>query len=194
MFRTLGGQRIADIGAADGDLGFMLAELGFDVDLIDHPSTNWNGMRGMRALHSRLQSSAAIHVVDLDTQFDLPHTDYGLVILLGILYHLKNPFYVLEKIARCSRLCLLSTRVARFAGSPSTAIGELPVAYLLAAGEANNDATNYWIFSDAGLRRLLDRCGFDIVAFRTFGDTSASSPGDSSHDERAFMLLRSRHG
>ena len=193
VFRTLDSRRIADIGAADGDLGFMFAELGFDVDLIDHPSTNWNGMRGMRALKNRLRSTAAIHIVDLDTQFDLPHADYGLVILLGILYHLKNPFYALEKIARSTRHCLLSTRVARFAGSPSTAIDALPVAYLLDAGEANNDATNYWIFSDAGLRRLVDRCGFDIVALKTFGDTRESNPSDMNHDERAFLLLRSRH-
>lgn len=193
VFRTMDSLRVADIGAADGDLGFMLSELGFDVDLIDHPSTNWNGMRGMRALKTLLQSSASIHDVDLDSQFNLPRADYGLVIFLGILYHLKNPFYALEKIARSTRHCLLSTRIARFAGRPSTAIGELPVAYLLGPGEANNDSTNYWIFSDAGLRRLVDRCGFDIVAFNTFGDTRASNPADMDHDERAFLLLRSRH-
>ena len=192
VFRTLEGPHIADIGAADGDLGFMLAELGFEVDLIDHPSTNWNGMRGMRAIKELLGSSASIHDVDLDTQFDLPRSDYGLVILLGILYHLKNPFYVLEKIARSTRHCLLSTRIARFAGAESTAIAGLPVAYLLDAGEANNDATNYWIFSKAGLRRLVDRCGFDVIAFKTFGDTEASNPSDMDHDERAFLLLRSR--
>jgi len=194
VFITMDCPHIADIGAADGDLGFMLSELGFDVDLIDHPSTNWNGMRGMRAIKDHLDSKASIHDVDLDTQFNLPRNDYGLVILLGILYHLKNPFYVLEKIARSTRHCLLSTRIARFAGNASIAIDDLPIAYLLDAGEANNDATNYWIFSDAGLRRLVDRCGFDVVAFKTFGDTTESNPSGMDHDERAFLLLRSRHG
>lgn len=192
VFKTMHNGSIADIGAADGDLGFMLSELGYDVDLIDHPSTNWNGMRGMHALKKLLGSNAGIHQVDLDTQFDLPRQDYGLVILLGILYHLKNPFFVLEKIARSTTHCFLSTRIAKFAGPNATPIANLPVAYLLDAAEANNDATNYWIFSEAGGHRLVHRCGFDVVACKSFRDTRASNPSDMHHDERVFMLLRSR--
>ena len=192
VFKMMHNESIADIGAVDGDLGFMLSELGYNVDLIDHSSTNWNGMRGMHALKKLLGLIASIHQVDLDTQFDSPRQDYGLVILLGILYYLKNPFFVLEKIARSTTHCSLSTRIAKFAGPNATLIANLPVAYLLDAAEANNDATNYWIFSEAGVRRLVHRYGFDVVACKSFGDTRAFNPSDTHHDERLFMLMRSQ--
>jgi hypothetical protein len=65
---------------------------------------------------------------------------------------------------------------------------------LLGPDESNNDATNFWIFTAAGLRRVADRAGWDVVAMRTVGDVTHSNPQDADHDERAFALLRSRRG
>lgn len=182
---------VADIGAADGDLGFFLESLGFEVDIIDWPATNWNGLRGARRLAELLGSSAGIHEVDLDSQFVLPRPRYGLVLLLGILYHLKNPFFVLETLARHSRHLLLSTRVARQTADGRLNLGAAPLAYLLAPDECNNDATNYWIFSTPGLLRLAERTGWRVVEQITVGDTRRSDPSSTQHDERAFLLLES---
>ena len=113
LLEAVRGQPLADIGAADGDLAYFFERQGFDVDVLDWPATNWNGLRGARRLHELLESSIGIHEVDLDSQFDLPRQRYGLVLLLGILYHLKNPFYVLETLAKHTRYCVLSTRIAR---------------------------------------------------------------------------------
>jgi hypothetical protein len=68
----------------------------------------------------------------------------------------------------------------------------LPVAYLLGPNECNNDSTNYWIFSDAGFRRILDRAQWDIKDYRIFGDTSEADPFTTEHDARAFCLVESR--
>lgn len=193
LLQRVSGQPVADIGTADGDLGLLLADLGFDVDLIDWPSTNWNGMRGVRRLVELLNSTASVHAVDLDSQFALPREHYGLVLLLGILYHLKNPYYVLEQLARRSRYCLISTRIARYAKQGATELRGIPVAYLLGPDECNNDATNFWIFTAEGLERLVTRCGFRIVASRSVGDLARSNPSDAEHDERMFMLLESMH-
>lgn len=182
---------VADIGAADGDLGYFLERLGFDVDIIDWPAANWNGLRGAYRLKELLGAKASIHEVDLDSQFELPRTDYGLVCLLGILYHLKNPFYVLEKLAKSARYCLLSTRVARRTADSKVRLDCAPLAYLLAPDECNNDATNFWIFSMPGLIRLVERCGWRVCAQRTVGDTRKSDPSSPEHDERAFLLLES---
>lgn len=187
------GQPIADIGAADGDLGYFFEHLGFDVDIIDWPATNWNGLRGAKRIKELLAARASIHEVDLDSQFILPRQRYGLVCLLGILYHLKNPYFVLEKLARHTRYCLLSTRVARRTVDGAMALDRAPVAYLLAPDECNNDATNFWIFSMPGLLRLADRCGWNVIEQRTVGDTKRSNPSQPNHDERAFLLLESRH-
>ena len=188
----IAGQPIADIGTADGDLGYFFESLGFEVDLIDWPATNWNSLRGAKRLKELLSSSVGIHEIDLDSQFRLPRQRYGMVFLFGILYHLKNPFFVLEQLAQSTRYCAISTRIARQTVDGKLALERAPLAYLLAPDECNNDATNYWIFSLPGLVRLAERTGWRVVSQFTVGDTRRSNPSQTDHDERAFMLLESR--
>jgi tRNA (mo5U34)-methyltransferase len=187
----IAGGPVLDIGAADGEVALFLESLGHAVDIVDHAPTNFNGLRGARLLVEHQRSSISIHDVDLDSYFNLPPGAFNLLFFLGILYHLKNPFYVLERLAKVARHLLLSTRVAKFApdGRP---IRDISVAYLLGPTESNNDATNFWIFSEAGLRQLFHRTGWEVVSYRTVGDTVASDPARNDHDERAFTLLRSR--
>jgi SAM-dependent methyltransferase len=195
QFRTildeLKGARVLDIGAADGELAFFLESKGFSVTAIDHPFTNFNGMRGIRKLKEALHSNVEIISADLDSRFDFPAGQYDLVFFLGILYHLKNPYYILDLLAQRARFCFLSTRVARFTPD-RVAIQKLPVAYLLGPDELNHDWTNYWIFSDAGLKRLLYRTGWEICSYGTIGDTERSRPDTMANDERALCLIRNR--
>ena len=190
-----GGLPVADIGAADGDLAFTLeAAGGWEMDIIDTAPTNMNGLDGARALRDHFGSRVGIYDLNLDQQFSLPRERYGLVLLLGILYHLQNPYYALRALAASSRHLLLSTKVARFAGSGAgeRSIADLPVGYLVAPDETNNDPTNYWVMTPVGLERLVDRAGWDVLASRNVGDTKTSHPASMERDERQFMLLRSR--
>lgn len=182
--------KIADIGAADGDLAFFLEKAGFSVDAIDWQSTNFNRMEGIRILKEALNSAVTVQSIDLDSQFSLPSDRYNTIFLLGILYHLKNPFFVLEKLARIARRCFLSTRVTKNAPD-GRSIARYPVAYLLDPQECNNDSTNFWIFSSEGLKRLVHRAGWNILAYNTIGDIHNSTPADANHDERAFCVLES---
>lgn len=115
--------------------------------------------------------------------------------MLGILYHLKNPYYVLEELARATRYCALSTRVAKWARPAGSdrwiRIENLPVAYLVDTFECNNDATNFWIFSTAGLQRIVKRAGWDIVEQSNVG-AGNSNPAENNKDERCYMLLKSK--
>ena len=191
IFGEIAGTRIADIGAADGDFGFFLAEeLGCAVDVIDNAPTNFNGLRGARRLAAELDLPVEVHEIDLDTQFSMPAERYGAVLFLGLLYHLKNPFLVLERLAERAELCFVSTRVAQQAPDGTEIAGQ-PVAYLLDPAEANNDATNFWIFSETGLRRLFARTGWEVLDFTTVGCQEGSNPSDQHKDQRAFALLRS---
>jgi tRNA (mo5U34)-methyltransferase len=189
---TSSDSKILDIGAADGDLSYFLESLGYKPDIIDNGPTNFNNLMGAKLLKDKLKSSVGIFEIDMDSQFRTPNERYDLVFLLGILYHLKNPYYMLEALCRISKHLILSTRVARFSPDGSY-ISKLLVAYLLGSDESNNDATNFWIFSEVGLRRLFDRCGWTILEMTTVGDTFASNPRDPTHDERAFALLKSRN-
>ncbi len=203
LLELAGGSPVADIGAADGDSAFFLESLGLNADVIDYPPTNFNSCRGVRLLKDHLGSSVSIHEVDLDARFDLPGERYGLAFFLGIFYHLKNPYNALESLARLAKHAVLSTRIARYnvaKGARSDGrlnrerveIRSIPAAYLVAPTETNNDPTNYWIFSEEGLRRIIDRTGWDILDFVTVGDTHFSDPASQGGDERAFCLLKSR--
>ncbi len=186
------GMPVADIGAADGDLAFVLEDVGgWQVDILDTPASNMNGLRGAQALRDHLHSKVEIHDIDLDRQFRLPRERYGLVFMLGILYHLQNPYYTMRELAAHSTHCLLSTKVARFAGPTKTPIADLPVAYLVGPHETNNDPTNYWMFSPAGIGRLAERAGWSVLDVLNVGDTEESDPSSAEHDERMLMLLRS---
>jgi tRNA (mo5U34)-methyltransferase len=185
------GLKCADFGAADGDLSFYLESQGQMSDIYDFGPTNMNGLRGARRLKEVLSSKVELFEVDLDRYWNASGT-YDLVYFLGLLYHLKNPFYVLESLSRVSKYMFVSTRIARFFRSDSFDACDIPAAYLLGPTESNNDATNFWIFTEAGLNRIVDRAGWDVVASHTLGDQVKSNPQDNDHDQRAFLLLRSR--
>jgi len=180
-----------DIGCADGDVSFFLESLGADVDAVDHPTTNYNGMKGVQALRKTLASRVRVYERDLDSRFELPLSRYGICLALGLLYHLKNPFYFLETLAAHADYCFLSTRVARYFPPAKVSIELVPAAYLAAPGETNRDDTNFWIFSDAGLKRLLARTNWTILAYIHSPEVEKSDPVRADRDERAFCLLRS---
>lgn len=185
-------RRTLDIGAADGDLAFFLESLGYHADIVDYPPTNYNHLQGAKFLKNALNSRVNVYERNLDAQFPELTEKYGLVILLGILYHLKNPYYVLETLSKSTEYLIVSTRIARFTkqGIP---LHDSPVAYLLNPDESNNDSTNYWIFSYKGLQRIFERTGWEITEMNSVGDTQASNPTDMEHDERAFALLKSKN-
>jgi SAM-dependent methyltransferase len=188
------GKSIADIGCGDGDVAFFLESLGCSVDAIDFPDSNHNGMQAVRVLKQRLGSEIGISEIDLDSQFELPRPRYDLCLLLGILYHLKNPLYVMEQLARRTRYCILSTRVARYFPGDRPLPADQPIAYLVGEEELNQDASNFWIFSHPGLKRLFERTYWKILEYASVGDTRFSMPVGDRHDERAFCLLESHFG
>lgn len=194
LLALAGDEPVLDIGCGDGDLAFWLESLGCQVHALDFPRTNSNAMRGVRRLKQALGSSVEIWEVDLDAHFVLPPVHYGLVLLLGVLYHLKNPFYVLETLAPAARYCLLSTVITSVAPDGRTPLRDLPVAYLLDEHEANNDPSNYWVFTEAGLRRLFQRTRWEICDWMVVQPEVGRKAAFWERRQRAFCLLRSQVG
>jgi hypothetical protein len=155
LVELAGDEPMADIGTGDGDMAFLFESLGLRVTAMDWPGVNENRMEGVRLMAREVGSSIEIREVEIDDQFRLDGERYGLTLALGLLYHLKNPFYFLERLGWHSRYCVLSTVIL-----PSR--GKEPIARLTKEGEFHNDATNFWFFSESGLERLADRCGWDI--------------------------------
>ena len=152
---------ILDIGAADGDLAFFLESLGYQVTAIDYPPTNHNHMAGIRYLKEALNSNVEILQMDIDTQFTLPKREYGFALILGALYHLKNPMYLLETVSKRAKQAIVSTRITRRFPNVSDDLQQVTAAYLLTNTELNEDDSNYWIFTEAGLRQMLKRTNWE---------------------------------
>lgn len=202
--RLIGDAPIVDIGAADGDTAFFMESLGYEAHAVDNPPTNYNSCRGIRALRDAMGSRVEILERDLDRAFVLPRERYGFAFFLGILYHLKNPYLALESLSECARYAVVSTRITRFnvaeqgiaepgaINDTRADLSRMPVAYLVDDLECNGDATNFWMFTDSGLKRLLKRAGWDVLDYLTIGNTETSDPATAEGDERAYALVRSR--
>jgi 2-polyprenyl-3-methyl-5-hydroxy-6-metoxy-1,4-benzoquinol methylase len=182
---------VLDVGCGDGGLSFFFESCGLRVTAVDNAGTNHSGTAGFRSLAAALGSNVEFLDRDLDAGLSWKGRTFGLTMCLGVLYHLKNPYLVLETLARQTRYCLLSTRVAQVTMSGAD-IEREPVAYLLDLREANDDPTNFWIFSESGLRRILYRSGWEICDFTTTGYDHGSNPAAGDKDQRAFCLLRSK--
>ena len=187
-----GSRPLLDLGTADGALAFFFESLGFTVHACDHSGTNMNRMQGVRLVAAALGSRVEIEDIDLDGAW-APSRAYGLALFLGTLYHLKNPFAVLERLSKHARYCFLSTRVADWSPDHTVELGRVPAAYLLAPDECNQDTTNYWVFSPPGLVRLAERCGWRVLASLRTGARD-SDPTTQVGDERQFLLLESGRG
>ncbi len=191
--KMIGTQPVLDLGCGDGDIAFFLESLGARVDAVDHTPTNYNRMEGVRTLKRALGSNIGIHAVDVDSRPNLPGSNYGLAIMLGVLYHLKNPYLALETLARSARHLYMSTRIASLTPDRSLNFGALPMAYLVDDRELNDDPTNFWIFSEAGLKRIVRRSGWNILKYATLGGSAAiADPVTSEGDVRAYLLAESR--
>ena len=193
LMQMVGNAPALDAGCGDGDVAFFLESLGARVDAVDHPSTNYNRMEGLRALKQALGSNVAIHVADIDSRAEFPNSKYGMAMLLGVLYHLKNPFLVLDTLARSSRWLYMSTRIAAMTPDRRLRFGSYPMAYLVDDRELNDDPTNFWIFSEEGLKRLVRRAGWRETGYFTLGKSAGEAdPVTEEGDVRAFILAESR--
>jgi tRNA (mo5U34)-methyltransferase len=180
-----------DIGAADGDLAFFMESCGVkNVHILDHGPTNCNNLEGARLLKRSLNSGVSIHDIDLDAALSFPENRFGLAALLGTLYHLKNPFLLLEALSRHADYCLISTRIAAYLPGAKKNISAFPLAYLLDDHECNNDPTNFWVFTETGIKRLLSRSGWELLDFGTCGGKK-STPASMNDTQRAFCLVKS---
>ena len=109
----LSGWSVLDIGAWHGYFSFECERRGADrVLAVDRYAWDTHGMDGFLAAHARRGSRvehrrADVHDLDPDEigRFDL-------VLLLGVLYHLRNPLQALERVRRVTkRLLVCETHV-----------------------------------------------------------------------------------
>ncbi len=155
------GLRVLDAGCADGWIANWAAGRGADVVAIDverypqiddlHPNVSWRQMS----------------VYDLDRSFDT----FDIVLCLGLLYHLRHPLLGLERLRDvCRDQLIVESQIcdAWFLDECGRQVGldghvrRVPMAQFYPDDRLNADPTNWWSPTMAGLKAMVESCGFKI--------------------------------
>lgn len=117
------------------------------------------GKRGFDTAHRALGSKVEAVVGELETcDLDALGT-FDVVLYLGVLYHVLDPFAALKRLARVTRdLAVIETEMLRVVGPPHLA--DHPLFEFLPGSGLNDDPTNYWVPNVAGLTGMCRAAGF----------------------------------
>jgi tRNA (mo5U34)-methyltransferase len=162
----LRGRSVLDVGAWDGFFSFEAERRGAArVVAVDGPAWRepaWGpGGYGTKAGFelARRALSSAVEDRELDLDAISPDTlgRYDVVLFLGVLYHLKHPWPVLERVASvCDGLLILETHA-------DLLDLRRPAMALYPGAEVAGDASNWWGPNVAALRAMLREEGFARV-------------------------------
>ena len=168
----LSGKTVIDVGAWDGYMSFWCEERGADVVAVDskawdvslagtsmfpHHNTH---RRGFDLAHKARQSKVRPIVSEV---YDLTPDSTGrfdVVLLLGVLYHLRHPLLAIERMSELTTdLLVVESAVLPFSE-------ERTIAKFLPHDELNRDPSNWWLPSVECVTSMLHDVGFDDVKWR----------------------------
>lgn len=152
------GKTVLDVGAWDGFYSFEAEHRGAAYTLAtDHfcwSGRGWGTKAGFDYLHDAIGSRVASQDVDV---FGLDPFELGMfdiVLFLGVLYHLRDPFGGLGKVAAMCRDCLIVET-----HSDMNDVTEPVMRYYLGR-ELNGDGSNFWGPNAPCLEAMLQELGF----------------------------------
>ena len=182
----LSGQRVLDLGTADGFFAFLFEQRGAaEVVAVDRRHSD-----AFALAHNALDSKVVFVASDL---FDLCSHDMGhfdLVFCGSVLLHLIDPYGALRVISSLTR----HTFIIATAVYPSWGLGRFlnlllsrqPVAHFVDLGKGTVDAT-YWLPNEACLKKMILSAGFRSIELAgRFNLTS--EPGRSDFNTPHLVL------
>jgi len=117
------------------------------------------GKRGFDVAHQLLGSRVKQVVADFMTADLAALGTFDVVFFLGSLYHMRNPFEALERVAAVTReLAVIETEAARFEGHDARAMWEF-----FPSNELNGDVSNWWAPNALALEGICRAAGFRRV-------------------------------
>jgi len=157
----LHGKTVLDIGAWDGLFSFAAEQRGA-ARVLATDSHAWNGDGWGRKdgfLLARELLGSRVEDQDIDVMDVSPETvgEFDVVLLLGVLYHLRHPLLALERVASVTReMLVLSTSIDMVSH-------ERPAAAFYPGDDLNGDPTNWWGPNPACVIAMLHDVGFQRV-------------------------------
>jgi len=117
------------------------------------------GKAGFDLAHRTLGSAVESAVLDIANDDLASLGRFDVVLFLGVLYHLRNPLGALRRLhALCDDLAVIETEAIAIGGHPDAA-----AAQFMGTRKRNDDPTNWWAPTAAGLERWCLAAGFSRV-------------------------------
>lgn len=161
----LRGQRILEIGPADGFFTKQLAVRGATVTALDYCAKDFCGFGIMEKLHGAPFDFVQGNIYDLPRFGFQP---FDLVLCLGVLYHMPDMMRALHSLRGvCGERLIIETLVA-------TDLGDEPRAQYHPAASLNNDPTNFWSPNVACVEAMLVDVGFAVERSKIFSQDKNS--------------------
>jgi tRNA (mo5U34)-methyltransferase len=160
---SLDGKSVLDVGCFDGFNSFEAMRRGAArVLAADH--FIWHAHPHRREAFELARSRIAPDLRDIDIDvLDMTPERVGtfdIVLFAGVLYHLRNPFLAIERVASLARETLIVETHLDALDLPRPAMVFYPTT------ELNNDPTNWWGPNPACVVAMLKDVGFSDVAYR----------------------------
>lgn len=158
----LDGKTVLDVGAWDGFYSFEMERRGASVLATDSYSwhgAGWGTKDGF--LFARDALGSGVDDLDIDPADLTPDAIRGardVVLFLGVLYHLRDPIAVLERLRPVTReLLVLETEVGML-------LTRKPAAEFFPGRELNEDGSNWWAPNPRAITGMLRAVGFSHVS------------------------------
>ena len=153
--------RVLDLGCRDGFFAFEMERRGAEVVGIDYAAPDVTGF----AVAARLLGSSVTYVVENVYDIDpRRHGLFDLVLLLGVLYHLRNPILALDRVramVRPGALVFVESQV-----STAPRVQTMPLWQFLPRDSHHGDHTNKWMPNLAGLTTVIEECQLKVLKSR----------------------------
>jgi tRNA (mo5U34)-methyltransferase len=159
--KGIAGKTVLDIGAWDGFFSFEAERRSASrVLATDHfcwSGPGWGTREGFDYAHRCRQSKVEARDIDLPDLKPATVGVWDVVLFLGVLYHVKDPYSALEAVAKLAKETLIVETV--------TALNDFPeaVARFYYLDELNKDPTNFWAPNTKCLEAMLLEIGFPRV-------------------------------
>lgn len=175
---SLGGKSVLDIGCWDGYFSFTAEKRGAKrVLAVDSSQWCWNpdyvvmnddiimqnGKAGFLEAHSALKSkveSKDMEIVDI-TKKNVGTFD--IVLCLGILYHMKDPFFIVRNLYEITNEKLIIE--THLDGNYLS----VPAMIFYPTNELSNDHNNWWGMNALCMIKMLEAVGFKNIRMSIYG-------------------------
>lgn len=159
---------VIDVGAWDGFFSFVCERIGASrvlaTDQFAWESPSF-GMQGFLTARELLGSNVEFKKIDVCDLTPASVGRFDVVLFLGVLYHLRDPFLALRRLREITReYILVDTHVVSHLEKQ-----RIPVMEFYETNELNNDPTNWWGPNLCCLLKMMRAAGFprqEVVTVR----------------------------